>query len=205
MKKRYGLGLIACAMVLVITGGCGKTQQETDAGKPRQEAEVEPEEMQQETEGTSHLDGDEQAVDIGFEGQDIEGNSVTESILSQSKLTMINVWATYCNPCLREMPDLGELAGAYDAEDFQIIGIVSDVMEGADEATIGYAADLIEQTGADYTHILLNQSVYDAFLKGVSAVPTTFFLDENGVVLDKVVGAMKKSAWEEKINALLER
>ena len=205
MKKRYGLGLIACAMVLVFTGGCGKTQQEADAGKPRQEAEAEPEEMQQETAGTSRLDGDEQAVDIGFEGLDIEGNSVTESVLSQSKLTMINVWATYCNPCLREMPDLGELAGAYDAEDFQIIGIVSDVMEGADEDTIGYAADLIEQTGADYTHILLNQSVYDAFLKGVSAVPTTYFLDENGVVLDKVVGAMKKSAWEEKINALLER
>lgn len=135
----------------------------------------------------------------------MEGNTVSSDILANAKITMINVWATYCNPCLSEMPGLGELAGEYDPAQFQLIGVISDVMEGGDEAQITYAASLIEQTGADYTHLLLNRSLYEGLLTGVSAVPTTFFLDENGVLLDTVIGAMDKSSWEEKINGLLEK
>ncbi|MDE6700969.1 MAG: TlpA family protein disulfide reductase [Acetatifactor sp.] len=141
---------------------------------------------------------------IVFECQDMDGNTVSASIFSESKLTMVNVWATYCNPCLREMPGLGELAGEYEPEEFRIIGIISDVQEGADAAALDNAAELIETTGADYTHLLLNESIYYALLTDVTAVPTTFFVNENGVVVDTVIGAMEKSAWEEKINALLE-
>lgn len=146
----------------------------------------------------------QEADQIAFTCQDVNGNSVSETIFSQSKLTMVNVWATYCNPCLREMPGLGELAGEYEPEEFQIIGVISDVQEGADEETVDAAVALIEATGADYTHLLLSETIYLTLLKDVTAVPTTFFIDENGTVLDTVVGAMEKSAWEEKINALLE-
>lgn len=141
------------------------------------------------------------AGSVTFEGTDLEGNALSSDILSQSKLTMVNVWATYCGPCLREMPALGELAAEYDAEDFQLIGIVSDVMEGADQST---AEDLVQETGANYPHLLLNESIYFGLLSDVTAVPTTFFLNQEGVVLDTVVGAMKKTEWEEKINGLLE-
>lgn len=144
------------------------------------------------------------SVSIVFEGQDTEGNAVSSDILAQSRLTMINVWATYCNPCLREMPELGQLPDEYDAADFQLIGIISDVMEDADQKTMDVAKSLIEQTGADYPHLLLNPSLYEALLTDVTAVPTTFFLDAEGNVLDTVVGAMDKEAWEEKINGLLE-
>ena len=65
------------------------------------------------------------------------------------------------------------------------------------------AEELIEQTGAAYTHLPINESLYNALLTDVAAVPTTFFFDENGVLLDTVVGAMEKSAWEEKIDGLL--
>ena len=142
---------------------------------------------------------------IVFEAQDMEGNPVSSEIFSEAKLTMVNVWATYCNPCLREMPGLGELAGEYASDEFQIVGVISDVLEGSDQRTLDYAADLVEQTSADYTHLLLNESLYDALLTDVSAVPTTFFIDEDGVILDTVVGSMEKSAWEEKINELLEK
>lgn len=140
----------------------------------------------------------------GFEAHDMEGNAVSSEIFAQSKITMVNVWATYCNPCLNEMPALGELAQAYDAGDFQIIGIISDVPENAGEEIMGLAKDLIEQTGASYTHLPINQSLYDALLEDVTAVPTTFFFDENGSLLETVVGAREKSAWKEKIDELLE-
>ena len=153
------------------------------------------------TERVSAPEPEQSDLTINFEGTDIEGNVVTSEIFSQSKLTMVNVWATYCNPCLSEMPGLGELADEFDEEEFRIIGIISDVVEGEEQEL---AEDLIERTQAGYTHLLLNESIYNALLTDVAAVPTTFFVDENGVILDTVVGAMKKSAWEEKINALLE-
>lgn len=141
---------------------------------------------------------------IDFEGRGLDGSKMTSEIFAGSKLTMVNVWATYCDPCLSEMPGLGELAGEYDPEDFQIIGIISDVREGRSIEAAEYAASLVELTGADYPHLLLNESIMEALLEDVDAVPTTFFVDEHGVILDTVVGAMKKSDWKEKIDALLE-
>ena len=149
--------------------------------------------------------GEESAVfRTEFSGVDMDGNEVSEEIFSKSKLTMVNVWATYCNPCLSEMPGLGELAKAYSPEEFQVIGIISDVQEGAGTGELEMAADLIAQTGADYPHLLLNESIYNALLADVTAVPTTFFMDGNGEILDMVVGAMEKSEWEEMIHGFLE-
>ncbi|MBD5521465.1 MAG: TlpA family protein disulfide reductase [Lachnospiraceae bacterium] len=214
MYKIYMLLLAA----LILLSGCAKTEnQNKDENNSVQSIEetvslenedktsssIEDVESMENTDANS-LNNEDDYAQIVFEGHDIEGNTVSSTIFSESKLTMVNVWATYCNPCLSEMPGLGELAAEYDSEEFQIIGIVSDVQEGASQEMMDLAEDLIEQTGADYTHLLLNEELYYALLTDVSAVPTTFFINENGVILDGVIGAMDKSAWEEKINALLE-
>lgn len=153
-----------------------------------------------EAESISAVPAEPSAAQVTFEGTDLDGNPVSSEVFSHSKLTMVNVWATYCNPCLREMPELGELAAEYDAGEFQLIGIVSDVMEGTDQSQ---AERLVQQTGANYPHLLLNESIYYALLTDVTGVPTTFFIDENGAVLGRVVGAREKSVWEEIINGLL--
>ena len=179
---------------LILSCGCGKADDMENSDSS----------SAQEIVASSSPESGKPAATIIFEGQDMEGNTVSSDIFSESKLTMVNVWATYCNPCLREMPGLGELAGEYDSEEFQIIGIISDVQQGSDQKTMDYASDLIRQTGADYTHLVLNESVYYALLTDVSAVPTTFFIDENGEILDTVIGSKEKSAWKEKIDAFLE-
>lgn len=138
---------------------------------------------------------------ITFEGTDLDGNTVSQEIFTQSKLTMVNVWATYCNPCLNEMPGLGELAAEYDEAEFQIIGIVSDVWEGEEQTLV---ESLVQETGADYPHLLANDSISQAILSSVSGVPTTFFFDGEGAYLGGVVGSAEKSAWEEIIHGLLE-
>lgn len=191
MKKlRLWLALsVVWAMALVGCGGGGSEKTADKSSAPETESSRSPEASQ---------------AQMDFTGVDIEGKEISGNIFSESRLTMVNVWATYCNPCLSEMPGLGELAKAYDPEEFQIIGIISDVQEGDEQEAVDLAAGLIEQTGADYPHLLLNESIYGALLTDVSAVPTTFFVDADGVVLDTVVGAMEKSAWEEKVNALLE-
>lgn len=196
MKKVHGKVVCMWILLAVLLTGCGGGS----GADATDRADQEPAQETTETPAKEENDSSQ----VTFECQDMEGNTVSASVFSESKLTMVNVWATYCNPCLREMPGLGELAGEYEPEDFQIIGIISDVQEDADTAAIDNAAALIERTGANYTHLLLNESVYFALLTEVTAVPTTFFVDENGVVLDTVIGAMEKTAWEEKINGLLE-
>lgn len=140
---------------------------------------------------------------VKFNANTIDGNELSSDIFAQSKLTMINVWATYCSPCLNEMPDLGEIANEYDSSDFQMIGIISDVAEGSDENTINNAKDLIARTKADYPHLLLNESLYSNLVGGVDSVPTTFFVNQNGEPLGYVIGANSKETWEGIINELL--
>ena len=117
---------------------------------------------------------------------------------------MINVWATYCSPCLKEMPDLGEIASNYDSKYFQIIGIVSDVSTNSSNDDVAYAKKLIKETKANYPHLLLSESIYANLVAGVDAVPTTFFVNDNGELLNYVVGANSKSGWEGIIDELLD-
>lgn len=138
---------------------------------------------------------------VSFQAVTLEDETVDEGILSGKKLTMVNIWATYCSPCIGEMPELGEIAREYADKGVQIVGIVSDVQEGDDVTT---AKDLVDETGADYTHLLLNQQVYMTFLNGVTAVPTTIFVDEEGnQVGERYVGAKSKEEWVEIIETLL--
>lgn len=197
MNKRHKIlfGLLLLSLVLLC--GCGG-----DGGKPSAEPLPETEtaggaSAQEEPPSEEEAD----PVYITFEGTDLEGNPVSQEIFSQSKLTMVNVWATYCNPCLSEMPGLGELAAEHDAEEFQLIGVVSDVREGEDQSLV---ESLVQQTGANYTHLLANDSIDQALLSSVSAVPTTFFFDQEGAYLGGVVGSAEKSKWEELIHELLE-
>lgn len=191
MKTRCFVYCLSCILLLTLLAGCAEKEPASDSRSPASDAAA---------------DSDETSVSdpVTFDAQTLDGASLSSDLFSDSRITMVNVWATYCNPCLNEMPGLGELALTYDSDDFQLIGIISDVMEGADEKTLQKAADLVAQTGADYPHLLLNESLYTALLKEVSAVPTTFFVNQDGQILDTVIGAMEKSAWEEQIDALLE-
>lgn len=202
-KKTMRIKILALLIMAAMLCGCGKESGAED----REQAKGSTTEFGED--GFSEPSAEpastpEPPEPVVFEAQDMAGNTVTSDIFGDSKLTMVNVWATYCNPCLSEMPELGELAGEYDSGDFRLIGIISDVVEGADQKDMDYAAELIEQTGADYTHLLLNQSLYSGLLSDVSAVPTTFFIDENGIVLGGVVGAREKAVWKEIIDGLLE-
>lgn len=133
----------------------------------------------------------------------VDGGKMSADVFANSKLTMINVWATSCGPCINEMPDLGEIAGAYDAADFQLIGIVSDAVEG-DADMLAEAKDIIEETGANYPHMLLNEELYMNLVGASDSVPTTYFFNQDGELLGYLVGAQSKAAWEEIINGLLE-
>jgi len=143
-----------------------------------------------------------------FTAQDVDGNEVDQSVFKGHKVTMINMWGTFCGPCLEEMPDIAELAKEYDLADVQVIGIVVDVPQNEDgtydEAQLTKAKELIEQTGADYMHLLPSADLEELKLKSVNAIPETMFVDEEGKQLGKsYMGSRTKDEWKKILDDLL--
>lgn len=131
---------------------------------------------------------------------DLDGSEVTQDIFSQAELTMVNIWATYCGPCIREMPDLGALHTEYADRGFQVVGLVSDVSAAQDEK----AMEIVEQTGANYTHIVPNKELIENVLWQVQAVPMTIFVDKEGnQVGSAYAGAKEKDQWVTIIDEML--
>ena len=138
-----------------------------------------------------------------FTATDLEDNEVSQEILAEYDLTLVNVWATFCGPCLREMPSLGELAAEYQPQGVNIIGIVSDTLtsEGElDEDQVDLARDLVEETKAEYTHLLPSQDLF-GLLGQIYAVPTTFFVDSEG---NQVGDTYMQSMSKEELSELIE-
>lgn len=193
MKYR-ALLLLLLTLCLV---GCGKT---TDNDTNVTSETIKAESVETDANSTEA----QEPYVLTFTASTIDGEEMSSDILSESKLTMINVWATYCNPCLKEMPDLGEIAASYDKADFQLIGIVSDVSDRSSDKEIQTAKDLIAQTQANFPHLLLNESLYMNLVGAVDSVPTTFFLNNKGEVLGYLIGARDKESWVAIIEELLQ-
>lgn len=119
---------------------------------------------------------------------------------------MVNVWATFCGPCISEMPDLGQLAQEYQDKGVQIVGLVSDVLNAdgtINEEQVQTARDIVAETGAAYTHLLPSNDLFGV-LGQISYVPTTFFVDSTGAqVGSAVISAQSKDKWVETIDAML--
>ncbi|MEG0767735.1 MAG: TlpA disulfide reductase family protein, partial [Clostridia bacterium] len=105
---------------------------------------------------------------------------------------------TYCGPCLSEMPDLGQIAEEYKDKGLQIVGIVSDVVEGGnvDAEQRELAKKVVAETKANYVHILPIDEVLQGLMSQIIAVPTTLFLDAQGNQVGEIVfGSKTKTEW----------
>ena len=120
---------------------------------------------------------------------------------------MVNIWATFCGPCINEMPDLGELAAEYADKGVGIVGIPVDIADGAgtvDEVLFDEAVDIVTQTKAGYTHIVPTREMFDKRLGNVFSVPETIFVDSEGKQIgESYLGARTKAQWKAIIDELL--
>ncbi|MDO4552815.1 MAG: TlpA disulfide reductase family protein [Bacillota bacterium] len=141
-----------------------------------------------------------------FTATDLNGDPADQSIFDGYELTMVNVWATFCGPCLQEMPDLGELAEEYSDQGVQIVGLVADVLESdgtISQEQVDLAREIVTETGANYLHLLPSEDLY-GILAQCQFVPTTFFVDSEGKQVGRAyVQAMSKSQWKEVIQSVL--
>lgn len=142
-----------------------------------------------------------------FTTEDLYGNEVTHEIYADYDLTVINIWGTFCGPCINEMPDLGELAKEYSDKGVQFMGLVGDTIDysgNIDASLVEEAKEIVAQTGADYLHVLpMNELLYNVMTQ-ITAYPTTVFVDSEGKQVDYAyLGAADKDTWAARIDNAL--
>ncbi len=132
-----------------------------------------------------------------FSMEDVNGETYTQEMFADHDLTMINVFTTWCSPCIREIPDLEKLSKEMEDQGVQVVGIVLDVDGNADEETIEKAKLLAEKTGAAYPFLIPDAGYLNGRLAGISAVPETFFADKEGnIVGETYSGSRSFEDWK---------
>lgn len=135
-----------------------------------------------------------------FKTKSITGETFTKEIFASKKITIVNIWGTFCPPCIGEMPELGEMARNLPA-DAQIIGIVCDADEYSTQQ-IQQALNITKEARADFVNLVLDEQLVK-FLDNIEAVPTTIFVNSKGEIVGKMIVGADVDGYKDELEKLL--
>ena len=185
-KKLFCLLLI----LMFVFGGCKKKKtepvQQTEAG-----AEIKP--TQPIADSTSSAPDTNPAP--AFTLQDLNGKDVSLADF-RGKVVIIDFWATWCPPCVKEIPHFIELYEQYKDKGLAMLGISLD-REGA-----GVVKAFVQKYQIKYPIMMTDGKVDKAF-GPITSIPTTFLIDSAGNITKKYVGYNSKAVFEADIKTLL--
>lgn len=181
--KKYLLGLLVVTLVLT---GCQNQSEQSNKATPANQVD----QTQEESDETNPLAG----VQLEFETEDYDGQVVSNDIFKDSKITVLNLWATWCGPCVEEMPDFEKVSQEMKDKGVQFIGLALD----SDEKEV---QDLKEKLGITYKLIKENDQLKKQVTSKFDYVPVTVFVDSEGKILGKFIPG---SASEEKLKSVIE-
>ncbi len=128
----------------------------------------------------------EDGASVSFETLDLEGSPVTSGeLLAGSKITMINIWATWCIHCKEEMEKLEALNKEWADKGCRIIGICDDA-EG--DEMIAEAKKILEEHGVTFPNVRMTEEMSEQL--PTTGLPTSYFVDSEGNILcSPIIGA----------------
>ena len=138
-----------------------------------------------------------------FVTYDIDGNEVTESIFANKDLTVVNIWGTFCGPCINEMPELG----AWEKElpdNVQIVGLIVDISSTDDEMQIAAAKQITEKADAGFVNLIGGNGAFNELMASIVGVPTTIFVDKSGNIVGEIVVGADVDRYKSFVNKYIE-
>jgi cytochrome c biogenesis protein CcmG/thiol:disulfide interchange protein DsbE len=127
----------------------------------------------------SEIDKLERTMAPGFSLKDLSGRTITLSSL-KGKVVLLNFWATWCPPCISEMPVFNRLYKEMRSRGLEIVAISADRSEG-------YLRDYVSKHSLDF-RVLYDEDRTVTKQYKVFSMPTTFLIDKNGVIVEKFFG-----------------
>lgn len=119
-----------------------------------------------------------------FSTLDLDGTKIDQTIFANHTITMINIWATFCLPCIEEMPFLAELSSKMP-EGTQLISICMD-LNGNEQK----ALKIIEDAKVYFPVLYPSKEMQKSLLNSIQGVPTTIMVNSKGELVGSVqVGA----------------
>ena len=202
MSTRLLLPSIAASLVLI--AGCGSTNPPANSaeGASSDTATADSAAPSSAPVGTSTSVADEGTKE-GQHAPEVRADYITGDgpktlADAKGKLVIVDFWATYCEPCKIEMPWLVELQKKYGPQGLQVIGVAVDDAEEKD------ISDFARKMRVNYP-ILLGTEKVAGLYGGLEGLPTNFFLDRSGKVVDHVLGLVSESVFEDNIKKSLEQ
>ena len=125
---------------------------------------------------------------VCFESTDLDGNAVrSEDLFRENRITMVNLWGTWCGHCVDEMEELARIHTRLREKGCGVVGV-----EWEKEPIDTIVEDIhafMEEKGMNYPSVLMPEG--NEILNGVAGYPTTFFVDSEGTILTyPIVGAL---------------
>ena len=125
--------------------------------------------------------------------EDLDGRQISSRDW-QGKATIVNFWATWCAPCLEEIPDLIQLQDRYP-DHLQIVGV------SMDEGPVEEVKAFVREHGMNYPVVMTTPELQRSF-PGVFALPTSFILDPEVRTVQKHVGLVNPNVFEQATRVL---
>ncbi len=121
-----------------------------------------------------------------FTTQDVNETTYTQDIFKDYDLTLVNIFTTWCSPCVAEMPDLEKLYQQMKDKGVGVVGVVLDVLNEKGEVepdAMEQAKLLVKRAGVTYPVLLPDSTYMNGRLMGIQAFPETFFVDKDGNIV----------------------
>jgi thiol-disulfide isomerase/thioredoxin len=120
--------------------------------------------------------------------KDLSGQEISLAAL-KGKVVVVDFWATWCGPCLQEIPGYIEMQKKYGKDGLVIVGISLDKMSPKE------VKKFVEARGMNYPVAIGDFDAVDAF-GGFEVIPTTFLIGRDGKILHQKSGAMAHEEYE---------
>jgi thiol-disulfide isomerase/thioredoxin len=131
-----------------------------------------------------------------FSVKDFRGREISSADL-RGKVVLVDFWATWCQPCKKEMPGYQQLVNRYGPRGFAVVGFKFDTMADTEDPVL-----FAKKMGVRYPLAVAPDELKQKF-GGIEGLPTTLLYDRQGILRKKVVGFEYTAAVESEVKPLL--